>query len=252
MGKNINIDLTKLNDELQLYVWQGYDLFFLHGWFVAYLSAPSDSEEDILIPSYLLLDEEQIKDEKQFAQLIDKLVAIYSQLSENIFEKNKLIRPLIDLERPNNFDPLSFTPEQTLNLFNWLYGYLTGYLALGGDIIEYANNDEFLEDKFYPSLFTLCVALFKLNEECSKANISPKYAEDLQELILDLRAMWESEEDEASVDEVIAETMQELDLLDIPGALNDIFYVIRVCDENRYNTLQGQNTLLNKLSATKH
>ena len=44
------------------------------------ISAPSDSEEDLLIPTYLILDEDKIKDEQKFASLVDRLVAVYSEL----------------------------------------------------------------------------------------------------------------------------------------------------------------------------
>lgn len=250
MSKKPAQNLATLNQELKEYLYTGYDLHFVHGWFSAYLSAPSDSEEDLLIPTYLILDEDKIKDEQKFASLVDRLVAVYSELADAIFENNKLIRPLIDFARPNAFDPLGFTPEQRRNLTMWLYGYLTGYLAIGGDITEYATNEQLLEEKFFPALFTLCVAFFSLAGESDLGEVSAKVAEDFAELQIDLKSMWESEEDEDDVDELIRESIEELDLADIIGALNDVFYVIRVSDESRF-AASGQNKLLNKL-ATRH
>ena len=132
----------------------------------------------------------------------------------------------------------------------WLYGYLTGYLAIGGDITEYATNEQLLEEKFFPALFTLCVAFFSLARESDLGEMSAQVAEDFAELQIDLKSMWESEEDEDDVDELIRESIEELDLADIIGALNDVFYVIRVSDESRF-AASGQNKLLNKL-ATRH
>jgi hypothetical protein len=94
------------------------------------------------------------------------------------------------------------------------------------------------------------VALARLARETDRGDISANVAEDFAELQIDLKSMWESEEDEDDVDELIRESIEELDLADIIGALNDVFYVIRVSDESRF-AASGQNKLLNKL-ATRH
>lgn len=249
--KSQSPDLAQLNQELLAYVWPGYDLHFVHGWFTAYLSSPSDSEEDLLIPSYLIIDESKIADEQQFSRFIDKLVAVYSALADSIYEQNKLIRPLVDFTKPNSFDPLTFDAGQRKKLCQWLYGYLTGYLAIGTDITEYAYDHKLLDDKFFPALFTLCVAFFQLAGEIDWYGVDDKVKADFSELEQDLKSMWESEEDEGELDEVIAEATGQLDLADIVGALNDIFYVVRVCDEHVHNQNSVNNSLLGKL-ATKH
>ncbi len=242
-------NLSLLNQELVGYLYSGYDLHFIHGWFSAYLSAPSDSEEDLLIPTYLILDETKIVDEEKFTKLVDKLVKVYSELADAIFENNKLIRPLIDFAKPNGFDPLTFTAEQSKNLLVWLYGYLTGYLAIGGDITEYATDENLLEERFFPGLFTLCIAFFKLSQQVDLSFMSPEAAADFNELRSDLKAMWESEDGEGDVEILISESIEELDMADVIGALNDVFYVIRVSDEARFAAQNSANPLLGKLTS---
>lgn len=242
-------NLSLLNQELAAYLYQGYDLHFIHGWFCAYLSAPSDSEEDLLIPTYLILDETKIADEEKFTKLVDKLVKVYSELADAIFENNKLIRPLIDFAKPNGFDPLTFTAEQNRNLLVWLYGYLTGYLAIGGDITEYATDENLLEERFFPGLFTLCIAFFKLSQQVELNFMSPEASADFAELQADLKTMWESEDGEGDVETLISEAIEELDMADVIGALNDVFYVIRVSDEARFAAQNSANPLLGKLTS---
>lgn len=242
-------NLSLLNQELAAYLYQGYDLHFIHGWFCAYLSAPSDSEEDLLIPTYLILDETKIADEEKFTKLVDKLVKVYSELADAIFENNKLIRPLIDFAKPNGFDPLAFTAEQNRNLLVWLYGYLTGYLAIGGDITEYATDENLLEERFFPGLFTLCIAFFKLSQQVELSFMSSEASADFAELQADLKTMWESEDGEGDVETLISESIEELDMADVIGALNDVFYVIRVSDEARFAAQNSANPLLGKLTS---
>jgi len=74
--------LTKLQQQIELYFYKGYNLFFIHGWFCAYLSSPSDSEEDLLIPTYLILDEEKITDETKFIKVVDDLMVLYNDLAD--------------------------------------------------------------------------------------------------------------------------------------------------------------------------
>ena len=289
--KPINLEL--LNKELLGYVWPGYDLYFVHGWFAAYLSSPSDSEEDLLIPGYLILDETKITDEQHFSRLVDQLVVLYSELADAIYERNKLIRPLIDFKKPNSFDQLSpdwlqLSKKSGRNLLNWLYGYLSAYLAISSDLEQYAvgdNLDNLLKDKFYPALFTLCIALFSLtgkvhltaksdnslnisldaspsseinlddspdnSSDGSLADISENVSNDLSELLIDIKSMWESIDGEGDIDEIIVSAIDKLKLADIVTALNNIFYVTRLIDENKFNQSIPPNSLLSKLS-TKH
>lgn len=252
MHKKKLTNLAELNNEIKAYLYVGFDLHFIHGWFNSYLSAPSDSEEDLVIPTYLILNEDLIQDEHKFAKTVDKLIAVYSELADNIFEKNKILRPLVDFNKPNSFDPLLFSAENKQNLLLWLYGYMTGYLVTSGDVTEYAPNEKLLDEKFYPALFTLSVALIKLAQELPLDFMSSEMKTDFDELLVDVRSMWESDEnDQAEVEDIFTDSIAELDLADIVGALNDVFYVIRLSDENRFVNTQTNNSLLGKL-ATRH
>lgn len=252
MYKKINsADLVKLNKDLCTYFWPGYDLYFLHGWFLAYLSAPSDSEEDLLIPMYLVLDESTIKDEIHFSKVIDKLVKLYTDLAESIYEDNKLIRPLVDFEQPIKSDLSLFTDADKQHLLKWLYGYLNYYLAMDTDITEQIDNTELRENKLYPALFTLCVALFKLAQDFDLDGACEEVKQNFAELQLDLKEMWESEAGEQDIDKIIAEAVEKFDLADINRALNDVFYVVRTNDEQNLASSSVENSLLNKL-ITKH
>lgn len=243
------INLEEVDNEFKKYLYQGYDLFFIHGWFNAYLSAPSDSEEDLLIPTYLILDEDDIADENKFSKSVDKLVTLYSQIADNIFENNKPLKPLVSFAKPNSFDPLTFTDVENKNLLMWLYGYLTCYLVTSGEAAEYVTDQKLLDEKLYPALFTLSVALATLSKRISTDFMSEEVKTDFFEIVDDVKSMWESEENESlSVDELFTQVENELDLADIVGALNDIFYVIRVSDENRFAATPDE-TLLGKLNA---
>ncbi|MDD3267339.1 MAG: hypothetical protein PHC75_09215 [Burkholderiales bacterium] len=244
------INLEEINNEFKKYLHQGYDLFFIHGWFNAYLSAPSDSEEDLLIPTYLILDEDRIADENKFSKIVDKLVTLYSQIADSIFENNKPLKPLINFAKPNSFDPITFGDEESKNLLMWLYGYLTCYLVTSGEAAEYVTDEKLLEEKLYPALFTLSVALVTLSKSVTIDFMNEEVKTDFLEIVDDVKSMWESEGNEnLSVDEVFAQVEDKLDLADIVGALNDIFYVIRVSDENRFANTPNDNTLLGKLNA---
>lgn len=248
--KNNSLNLSQINNELITFCYEGYDLYFVHGWFCSYLSAPSDSQEDLVLPTYLVLNEDKINDEHKFSKLVDKLMEIYTSLADSIFEKNKLIHPIVDLN-DNSFTPDNLSIEQKQNLIKWLYGYLTGYLVLNGEVTDYINDESLLDDKFYPALFTLCVALIKLVAETSEIAMEAKTREDFAELMADIKAMWESEEGEELTDNLFNEAMAALDYNDIITALNDLFYVMRVSDEKRMQALNHQNSLLGKLT-TRH
>lgn len=248
--KNQSLNLSQINTELTDFCYEGYDLYFVHGWFCAYLSAPSDSQEDLVLPTYLVLNEDKITDEHKFTKLVDKLMEIYTDLADNIFEKNKLIRPVVNLT-DNSYEPDKFTLLQQQNLLKWLYGYLTGYLVLNGEVTDYITDEKMLDEKFYPALFTLCVALIKLVAENIEIKMEAKIQEDFSELLADIKAMWESEEGEELTDSLFNEAMAALDYNDIVTALNDLFYVMRVSDEKRMQALHHQNSLLGKLT-TRH
>lgn len=249
MLKKKRIDLTELNQELDQYLYKGYDLFFIHGWFCSYISAPSDSEEDLVLPTYLILDEDKVTDEQKFAKLVDKLIALYSELSDNIFEKNKLLKPLINLNEPNKFDPQDLPTEAKQNLLIWLYGYLTCYLVTSADVNEYISDQNLLDNKFYPALFTLNILLVKLSQEVTLDFLANNVREDFNELLSDIKQMWESDDENVVVEDLFAKMSSDSDFNDIVSALNDVFYVIRISDENRFT--KQNNTILNKLN-TRH
>ena len=246
-----NVDYAKLDTELKTYCYAGYDIHFLHGWFCAYLYAPSDSEEDLLIPDYLIVDEDKIKDEVVFSKIVDNLVELYSVMADSLYEQNKPIKPLIDINKPAFFDPLLFDANHKINLIKWLYGYLAGFVVIGLDVSEVIPDDKLLDEKFFPALFTLCIALFALDREIAQVDkVDEAFKVDYKELLEDLKAMWESEDNEADVDEQIANAIEHLDLMDVNAALNDIFYVVRRSDEIK-NADADSGKLLNKL-ITKH
>ena len=58
------------------------------------------------------------------------------------------------------------------------------------------------------------------------------------------------EDGEGDVDELINDAIEELDMADVIGALNDVFYVVRVSDEARFVAQQNSaNPLLGKLTS---
>ncbi len=244
----IKYELTNLDKLAHKYFYRGYDIMFLHGWFCAYLSAPSDSEDDCVIPSYLILNEEKIDDEKRFSKFIDELMLLYSDLAENIYEKNKLIKPLISLNSANNFDLTSVDDKMKINLLVWLYGYMCGYLVIGVDITEYCSDDKLLEDKFYPALYTLCVIFLLLDQQIDVTTIFDEVAiEDYLDVKADILDLWESVDNGPTLLDAIQQIELDAAIGELVDALNAIFYVIRVADENRYNQDTKNNTLLNRL-----
>lgn len=245
----LKYELTNLNKLSKNYFHQGYDVFFMHGWFSAYLSAPSDSEDDLIIPSYLIVDEENINDEKAFAKFVDEYMALYADLAESIFEKNKLIKPLVSIEVPNLADLTKLDSKTQSSLLVWLYGYLCGYLVVGVDITEYCDDFRLLEEKFYPALYTICVSFLLLDQLIDASTIFNEVAiEDYLDVKADILDLWESTDDGATILDEIKNINLDEALSDLSTALNAIFYVIRVSDEKRYNQQDGVgNPLLKKL-----
>jgi len=247
--KNKELDLSLINQKLTSYTYSGYDLYFLHGWFAAYLSAPNDSEEDLLIPDYLIVEEEKITDEQLFSKLIDELVVLYSAMAESLFEGNKPIKPLVDFSNSSFYTPSSFSKEHMQNLLKWLYGYLAGFMAIGIDT-ESINDESLMEQRFYPALFTLCISLFYLDKSIKNKSFSKEFDLDYQELLGDLKNMWESQDGEDEIEQTISDSIAKLDLADVATAINDIFYVIRKVDETKAAE-QPSGKLLGQLT-TRH
>lgn len=208
----LKLNLAGLNKSLAKYTWKGYDLYFLHGWFTAYLLSSGNSEEDLLIPGYLILDEAKLDDDKQFSGIVDDLVLVYNELAQSIYDKNKQIRPMINYDKPNVFDVNNITEFERHNLLKWLYGYLSAYVITGEDVPAHINDQNLLDGKFYPALFTLCIALFSLDGHVALSDyLSDKFKADYAELKLDLKSMWESDENEPHIEDLFSSMQKKLD-----------------------------------------
>ncbi len=244
--KITKIDLIKLNQQTISYFYPGYDIYFIHGWFTSYLSSSSDSEEDLILPTYLLLNEDKTIDEKKFALFVDELMYIYSEIADNIYEKNRQIKPLGSLVSPNDFSVLELDEPQKKDLLIWLYGYLCGYLVIGNDISEYCTNQNLLDNKFYPALYTICVVFLLLGNEINTNKLFKEIVlEDYEDVRADIIDMWEDEENRTILDEIKNISLSEA-LSDFINALNTVFYVVRVGDEEHFSE-SSPNSLLKKL-----
>lgn len=251
---NFRINMKKLTPESLIsldkgckqYFYAGYDLHFIHGWFAAYLTAPSDSEEDMVIPTYLVLNEKAITNEKEFSKFIDNLMRVYSDIANNIFDLNKQLKPLVDYAKPNNFSHDDLNDTAKKNLLIWLYGYLCGTLSIDADITEYCNDEKLLEEKFYPALYTICCGFLLLNKSFNIADLlAPNVVADFKELTEDIVEMWEADDGKTIIDEINNLELSQA-LSSLVAALNNIFYVTRIADERKF--ANKQNSLLNKLN----
>jgi hypothetical protein len=241
-------DLAKLNSKACEYFYQGYDIFFIHGWFSAYLSAPSDSEEDDVIPTYMILNEDKIADEKLFTKFIDELMLMFSDIADSIYEKNKSLKPLINLGSPNNFTPDSLTDDEKRNLLVWLYGYLSGFIVIGSDITEYCKDDKTLDEVFFPALSIVCSAFLLLDKEVNPKKLFTGQAlDDYYDLCLDIEDMWERDENDKTLAESLHGVEYIVPVAELSNALSAIFFVVRTADESRINA-QAVNPLLKNLS----
>ncbi|RTK95618.1 MAG: hypothetical protein EKK64_06345 [Neisseriaceae bacterium] len=249
MKKSLN--LVELNNWLVRYTYAGLDLHFVSGWISSYLSSVNDEEqEDLLIPDFLIFDEKRISNEQDFSKLIDQLVNLYSDMADRLYEQNKLIQPLINLEQPNvvKMDNLNEKEKQALE--SWLLGYLYFVLTSEVDIAALSNDQTMLDEHYYPALFTLSVVLMDLQTKLQsdkKNQTIPSYVGYLTEAVFDLQEMWESE-DASSKDDMFKDALSKVNYQDVVPALNSIFFVIRKIDELRYTNNQISKSLLGKLS----
>lgn len=242
------LNLNKLQIKCEEYFYQGYKLYFIHGWFCAYLSSLNDEEEDLLVPSYLILNEDAIKDEKLFLNFIDELVILYKSLSLNTYEQNKLIKPLISVENELNLDGwlnsklTKVSNDQVyFNLLVWLYGYLSNVLSNDTKIsaeIE-AKYQELLTNRYYAKLYDLSCVFLLLDKylELSgkyKNSLSQEFIDDYYELKADVIAWWEPDEEGGDIVKQIEKMSITTLISSIIPAINDIFYTIRVIDEALY------------------
>jgi hypothetical protein len=239
-------DISKLNIEAQQHFYKGCDIFFMHGWFSAYLSAPSDSEEDDVIPTYLVLDEDKMSDEKAFTKFLDSLMDLFGEIADNLYEKNKALKPILNLNGASNSDNL--TIQEKRNLFVWLYGYLSGFVVIGSDITEYCKDEKLLDEVFFPALITICSALLLLAKEVNPKDIfAPNALEDYNDLCLDLDDMWENDEGGKTFLQTLEGQEYTLPFSALCDALTAIFFVVRTADEARMSQ-QAVNPLLKNLS----
>ncbi len=236
MKKFSQEELAKISIQINEYFYKGYDIYFIHGWIASYLSSPSDSEEDMVIPMYLVLDEDKITDENTFTQFVDNLLDLYKDLSDKTYEQNKLIKPLVNIMHPNNFLIAETTVTEKTNLLNWLYGYLCCYLTIGVDMVEHCHDVDLLEKRFFPALFTICACFILLEAEIGTASLlyTSDDLVDFQELKEDVESMWEDDENGSFIDGLkkytLAESMEHL-----IEALNSVFFVVRKTEETKFN-----------------
>lgn len=242
-----SFNLDKLHSNCCKYFYAGYHIYFIHGWFCAYLSAVTENDDDLLIPTYLVLDEDLVLDEKPFISFIDELLILYKHLATTTFEYNKLIKPLISLNSSNSLDNIANVTDPATkhliysNTLNWLYGYLANFLSNDDKIsadIE-SKYQELLDTKYYQSLYTLCCAALALDEYVYHKdetvalliNHHINYTNDYNETKQDIIDLWENNENGNSIIKQ-AQSMAIDELIQqIVPAINNIFYVMRVIDE---------------------
>lgn len=252
MKKTLN--LVDLNNWLVKYTYAGLDLHFVSGWFAAYLSSinDEDQEELLLVPDFLIFDDNKITDEQDFSKLIDELVKLYSEVADRLFELNKPIQPLISLVKPNIFSTDNLTHDELQLLEAWLLGYLYFILTSEVDIAEICTNQAMLDEHYYPALFTLSVILIDLQiklQSDKKTQEVTTYVGYLTEAVFDLQEMWEPETDAEDKASMFSDALKTVNYADIVPALNSIFFVVRKIDEERYANRQISKSLLGKLSS---
>lgn len=237
MKKFSHDELIKVANQINEYFYKGYDIHFIHGFIASYLSSPSDSEEDMVIPMYLVLDESTITDENKFTKFMDNLLELYKDLSDKIYEQNKLIKPLTNISHPNNFMNAEITIPEKTNLLNWLYGYLCCYLTIGADITEDCKDVDLLEKRFFPALFTICACFILLEREIgtSKLLYTEEALIDFNELKEDVINMWEDDENGSFLDGLNKYKLNEA-IEHLVEALNSVFFVVRKIEETKFNT----------------
>ena len=224
------IDFSRLEQETTKYFYSGYNLSFMHGWFCSYLSASVDSEDDLVIPSYLILNEDRLINEQEFSKFIDRLMLVYVDIADSIYEKNKQIKPLINFINPRDAN-LQLSTEDKTNLLIWLYGYLCGYLVIGTDVTEYCYNEQLLNDKFYPELLVVCQAFLLLDQELDVSFTSPML-DDYLDVKADIINMWEFDDGSNILTQITNIKLGDI-LGKLINALNNIFYTVRTLDEAR-------------------
>ncbi len=247
------MSLIEVNKWLSKYTYAGLDIHFVSGWFASYLSSVNDdSTEELLVPDFLIFDENKITNEQDFSKLIDELVKIYSDAADRLYEQNKLLQPMVDLTKPNVIQIDDLSKEQLQALEAWLLGYMYFILTSEVDIAALSSNQTLLDEYYYyPALFTLSIILMDLQiklQSDAKTNQSPTYVAYLTETIFDLREMWEADDDATNKDTMFDEALANVNYNDLIPALNSIFFVVRKIDEERYANEQMSKSLLGKLS----
>ena len=238
---------------MQKYCLTGYDIYFLHGWICAGLSTVGQIDDEEILPLSFILNETMLpNDDKHpdapaFQKFLSGLAAMLEQLANAVFEDNKLIKPMVNIETPNVFEVTTgvnpeisaLTDAELANLYRWLYGYLSGYLSFGVDIQDYCDNDDLLEKVYFPALFTLCVAFLLLDKQLNNNNCNNYFSTepDIKEFYDTFRDeienMWESDvvneldqHEDMKLSESIKHFTLEMVLPKILESLNAIFSVV--------------------------
>ncbi len=225
-----NIELA--NKYSANYLYPGYDIYFIHGWFYSYILSISENSDDLWFPDYLVLDEDKITDNKLFTKFIDNLLLIYTTLVNNAFEKNLPISVLVDVNNIN-VTIVNLSVIEQSNLLNWLYGYLSGWLVTWNDgLDQYFKDHKNLEDKFYQDMFYLTGAFILLDNQL-KPQLSEMILSDYNDLKLDLFDIWDLKEPEIIQEfKKLNLNNDSFDILNgVSNSLNSLFQIMRIIDE---------------------
>lgn len=243
--------LLPMQDVAHKYCHYGYDLYFLHGWICATLSVVGPIDDDQIIPLYLMLNEDTIPDDNTDDQVFENfttnLLAIYEQITNSVFEENKVIKPLVNLDTPNVFEVKNLTNSELSNLYCWLYGYLAAYLTTGGDIQDHCDNEDMLNKLFFPALFTLSSAFLLLDQKLNDNNCNNYFSTNsdyLKEFYTEFRDdidnMWESDEvnelnlrDNIKLSDAVKTLSLDLVLPKIVESINAMFSVAIYTEANK-------------------
>lgn len=222
-------DYKKINTEMQEYILPNYDIFYFHGWFSACSILEDSTRESDEFPIWTLKDT-KYKDEKQFNKFYKKFVMMSDEIFFNTFQNNKLLRPLVNLDK-TIVDFTVLDPTETVALVKWLWGFcdVIFYFDLVGNILDV--EDEEINTRFFNALYNLSCIFLNLKD---KLELSNDVTEDLNETTSNLLSTWEQETDnqEESIEDIIASEDISLALKDIVVAINDILYTILQVSEN--------------------
>jgi len=213
-------NLSVLRNVLSKITYLGYDHNFLYGWLIGYLSYIQDEEEDELIPTGLILNEEKLhKYQNELEQTINVTLKEYEHLANIYYEKNQ------DIDVSSLIDT-----NEKINLLKFLYGYLSKMLL---NDLEFDNSEliNLIDDEYYPQLFKLVASFVTLTKQIKLADCSSYFMDDIYDLSNELQTMWEAEgaEDMSEYFENYPIKVETINL-----ALDCLFLTMRKIDEIRY------------------